>query len=116
VALGEPAATLQRSPLRLFNNSPDTMPTFTEEPAATGRLYVALCADATGRYAHIVVTADSWSHAVDQLEDAGAEVIEDQSEDYEPDGLATFHSREEVGAVALEDLGVTDFIRFTGGN
>jgi hypothetical protein len=92
------------------------MPTFTEEPAATGRLYVALCADATGRYAHIVVTADSWSHAVDQLEDAGAEVIEDQSEDYEPDGLATFHSREEVGAVALEDLGVTDFIRFTGGN
>jgi len=92
------------------------MPTNTEEPAATGRLYVGLCADATGRYAHIVVTADSWSHAVDQLEEAGAEVIEDQSEDYEPDDLATFHSREEVGAVALEDLGVTDFIPHTGGN
>jgi threonine dehydratase len=92
------------------------MPTNTEEPAATGRLFVALCADAAGRYAHIVVTADSWSHAVDQLEDAGAEVIEDQSEDYEPEDLATMDAREEVGAVALEDLGVTDFIPHAGGN
>ena len=92
------------------------MPTNTEEPAATGRLYVGLCADATGRYAHIVVTADSWSHAVDQLEDAGAEVIEDESTDYEPEDLATLHSREGVGVVALEDLSVTDFIPHTGGN
>ena len=87
-----------------------------EEPAATGRAFVALCTDATGRYVHIVVTADSWNHAVNQLEDAGAVVNEDQSEDFEPENLATRDAREEVGLVALEDLGTTDFLPFAGGN
>jgi len=45
--------------------------------------YVALIADATGRYATVAVEANTWSKAIDQLEDAGCEVIEDQSEDYE---------------------------------
>lgn len=45
--------------------------------------YVALIADATGRYATVVVEANTWSKALDQLEDAGCEVIENQSEDYE---------------------------------
>jgi hypothetical protein len=45
--------------------------------------YIALVADLTGRYAHVEVHADTWDNAIDQLEDAGCEVIEDQSEDYE---------------------------------
>jgi len=45
--------------------------------------YVALITDATGRYATVAVEANTWSKAIDQLEDAGCEVIEDQSEDYE---------------------------------
>lgn len=83
-----------------------------EEPAATRSLFVALCADATGRYAHIATTANDWNHAVDQLEDAGAEVIEDQSENYELGDLGTRDAREEVGVVALEELSTTDFLFF----
>ena len=45
--------------------------------------FVALITDATGSYATVVVPANTWSNAVNQLEDAGCEVIEDQSEDYE---------------------------------
>ena len=45
--------------------------------------YIALVTDLTGRYAHVEVHADTWDNAIDQLEDAGCEVIEDQSEDYE---------------------------------
>ena len=45
--------------------------------------YIALVADLTGRYAHVEVHADTWDNAIDQLEDAGCEVIEDQSDDYE---------------------------------
>jgi hypothetical protein len=45
--------------------------------------YIALVSDLTGRYAHVEVHADTWDKAIDQLEDAGCEVIEDQSEDYE---------------------------------
>ena len=45
--------------------------------------YVALVSDLTGRYANVLVQANTWDQAIDQLEDAGCEVIEDQSEDYE---------------------------------
>ena len=45
--------------------------------------YIALVTDLTGRYAHVEVHADTWDNAIDQLEDAGCEVIEDQSDDYE---------------------------------
>lgn len=45
--------------------------------------FIALIADRSGAYATVVVQANTWSNAVHQLEDAGCEVIEDQSEDYE---------------------------------
>ena len=50
--------------------------------------FIALVTDQSGNYATIVVQADTWSNAVNQLEDAGCEVIEDQSEDYEGYWLA----------------------------
>ena len=46
-------------------------------------LYIALIADRTGRYAHVWGSAPTWSQFHDQLEDAGCEVIEDQSEDWD---------------------------------
>ena len=46
-------------------------------------LKVALVADRTGRYAHVWGEPRTWSDFVDQLEDAGCEVIEDQSEDWD---------------------------------
>lgn len=45
--------------------------------------YVALIADATGRFAHVYGNANSWSQFIDELEDVGCEVIENQTEDYE---------------------------------
>jgi hypothetical protein len=45
--------------------------------------YVALITDSTGSYATVSVSANTWNNAVYQLEDAGCEVIENQSEDYE---------------------------------
>lgn len=45
--------------------------------------YVALVTDGTGRYANVLVYAGTWHEAVDQLEDLGCEVVEDQSVDYE---------------------------------
>ena len=45
--------------------------------------YVALITDSTGRYAHVTVNSNTWFGVINQLEDAGCEVIEDQSEDYE---------------------------------
>jgi hypothetical protein len=45
--------------------------------------YIALITDSTGRYATVSVSANTWNNAVYQLEDAGCEVIENQSEDYE---------------------------------
>ena len=45
--------------------------------------YVALVADYTGRYLHVHGDARTWPNFVDQLEDLGCEVIENQSDDYE---------------------------------
>jgi hypothetical protein len=71
--------------------------------------YVALTADATGRYCHVYGTANTWHNYVDQLEDLGCEVVENQTYDYEddltPDGL------EESGAVWINNLlTTTDFV------
>ena len=41
--------------------------------------YVALVTDVTGRYCHVYGTANTWPNYIDQLEDIGCEVIEDQS-------------------------------------
>ena len=45
--------------------------------------YIALVTDLTGRYAHVSLQATNWDNAIDQLEDAGCEVIEDQSIDWD---------------------------------
>jgi hypothetical protein len=52
-------------------------------PETKPMTYVALIADATGRYAHVYGNTNSWDQFVDQLEDAGCEVVEDQTSDYE---------------------------------
>jgi hypothetical protein len=52
-------------------------------PESKPMTYVALISDATGRYAHVYGNTNSWSQFVDQLEDAGCEVIENQTADYE---------------------------------
>jgi hypothetical protein len=73
--------------------------------------YVALIADQTGRYGWVYVKANNWDTAVDQLEDLGCEVIEDQSDDYDFDDLLTKEDRLEVDVVDIEDLiKQTDFI------
>lgn len=61
--------------------------------------YVALIADASGRYATVHDDATNWDSFCDQLEDVGCEVIEDQTEDYDgylpeeyqEDGVVTVH-------------------------
>jgi hypothetical protein len=45
--------------------------------------YVALIADATGRYAHVYGNANSWSQFCNELEDVGCEVVENQTDVYE---------------------------------
>ncbi len=44
---------------------------------------VALVADRRGRYAHVWGKPRSWNQFVDQLEDIGCEVIEDQASDWD---------------------------------
>ena len=44
---------------------------------------VALVTDRRGRYAHVWGEPRSWNHFVDQLEDIGCEVIEDQTSDWD---------------------------------
>ena len=46
-------------------------------------MLVALVADRTGRYAHVCGTARTWNQFVDQLEDIGCEVIENQTDDWD---------------------------------
>jgi len=54
-------------------------------PEAQPMTYVALVADATGRYAHVYGNANSWDNYHDQLEDIGCEVIENQTSDWDGD-------------------------------
>ena len=46
-------------------------------------LKVALVTDRTGRYAHVWGEPRTWDQFVDKLEDAGCEVVEDQSIDWD---------------------------------
>ena len=71
--------------------------------------YVALVADVTGRYCHVYGTANTWHNLVDQLEDLGCEVVEDQTDDYEIQELGTID--DELGVVPITKLLTsTDFI------
>jgi hypothetical protein len=45
-------------------------------------IHIALIVDWTGRYAHVWGEAPSWNKFVDQLEDLGAEVVEEQTDDW----------------------------------
>ena len=64
--------------------------------------YVALIADVTRRYCHVYGTANTWHNLVDQLEDLGAEVIEDQTDDYDIQDLGTID--DEIGVVSINKL------------
>jgi hypothetical protein len=66
--------------------------------------YVALVADMTGRYAHVYGTAIDWPSFTDQLEEVGCEVIENQTDDYEPIDELTLDDRREYGVVTVQEL------------
>jgi threonine dehydratase len=66
--------------------------------------YVALVADAAGRYATVYVPGRTWSNVVDQLEDIGCEVIENQTDDYEVSDFDDKESMKEVGLWTISDL------------
>jgi hypothetical protein len=73
--------------------------------------YVALVADVTGCYCHVYGTANTWHNFVDQLEDLGCEVVEDQTDDYEIQELGTID--DELGVVPITKLLTsTDFIAY----
>ena len=71
---------------------------------ATMSHYVALVADATGRYATVYVPGTTWSNVVDQLEDIGCEVIENQTDDYKTEDFASAESMKEVGLWTIATL------------
>jgi threonine dehydratase len=66
--------------------------------------YVALVADAAGRYATVCVPGRTWSNVVDQLEDIGCEVIENQTDDYEAEDFKDEESMKEVGLWTISTL------------
>jgi hypothetical protein len=66
--------------------------------------YVALIADMTGRYAHVYGTAIDWPSFTDQLEEVGCEVIENQTDDYEPIEEQTLDDMHEYGVVTVQEL------------
>jgi len=75
--------------------------------------YVFLVADATGRYAHVYLQGRTSSTVIDQLEDSGCEVIEDQTNEYETEDFVSPASLEEVGVVTLDQLlNQTTFVPF----
>jgi len=71
--------------------------------------YVALTADDSGRYCHVYGTANTWHNLVNQLEDLGCEVVENQTQDYDIQDLGTID--DELGVVPITKLLTsTDFI------
>ena len=66
--------------------------------------YVALVADMTGRYAHVYGTAIDWFSFTDQLEEVGCEVIENQTDDYEPIDELTLDDIHEYDVVTVQEL------------
>lgn len=47
------------------------------------KLHIALIADSRGYYCHVWGRANSWDEFLNQLEDLGVEVVEDQTDDAE---------------------------------
>ena len=75
--------------------------------------YVALIADATGRYCHVYGTALDWPSFVDQLEEVGVEVVEDQTSDYDDIDTLSVDDMKEYDVVTVQELTThTDAILF----
>jgi hypothetical protein len=73
--------------------------------------YVALISDATGRYAFVWVVAKSWDDAIEQLEDVGCEVVEDQTDEYESEDFESEEAMAELGVYTITALVASpDFI------
>ena len=71
--------------------------------------YVALIADASGIYCHVYGTANTLPNYIDQLEELGCEVVENQTDDYDIQELGTID--DEIGVVPINKLLTsTDFI------
>ena len=68
------------------------------------RTYVALVADATGRYCHVYGTALDWPSFVDQLEEVGVEVVEDQTSDYDDVETLSVDDMKEYDVVTVQEL------------
>jgi len=66
--------------------------------------YVALIADANGHYTTVYVSGRTWDNVINQLEDIGCEVIEDQTTDYEITDFIDKESMKEVGLWTISDL------------
>jgi len=71
---------------------------------STKQNFVALVSDARGLYAWVYVQASSWDEACDLLEDAGAEVGEDQTEEYKDFDFNNPKDLEEGDLLTLEQL------------
>jgi hypothetical protein len=77
------------------------------------RTYVALVADATGRYCHVYGTALDWPSFVNQLEEVGVEVVEDQTSDYDDVDTLSVDDMKEYDVVTVQELTIlTDAILF----
>ena len=71
--------------------------------------FVALVADASGRYANVYGNATEWGEYIDQLEDLGCEVLENQTSEYDITELGKIDA--ELGVVPIAKLLTdTDFI------
>ena len=66
--------------------------------------HVALIADASGRYCHVYGTAIDWPSFVDQLEEIGVEVVEDQTSDYDDINQLTADDMHEYDVVTVQEL------------
>jgi hypothetical protein len=66
--------------------------------------YVALVSDQTLRVSWIYLSANSWNEAVDQLEENGFEVVENQTEDFSDIDLADANERQESNVHTIEEI------------
>lgn len=70
----------------------------------TVKNFVALVCDARSVYAWVYVQASSWKEACNLLEEAGAEVGEDQTEEYEGCDFSNPKDLKENGLLTLEEF------------
>ena len=66
--------------------------------------YVALVSDQTLRVSWVYLSANSWDEAVNQLEETGFEVVEDQTEDFSDVDLSDANERKEAIVSTIEEL------------